>query len=81
MIGKMKEVGYLYSEICSLGDHASEEHKKVIKYALEMNNLKKLILVGDRFKNEIKDLNDKEREKVIQIENRVDDFPYLELTR
>tara|TARA_B100000482_G_scaffold121221_1_gene87676 strand:- start:627 stop:2063 length:1437 start_codon:yes stop_codon:yes gene_type:complete len=75
--GRMLILGDMYD----LGDHASEEHKKVITYALEINNLKKLILVGDKFKNVTKELNDKEKEKIIQIENKVDDFPYLELTR
>ena len=75
--GRLIILGDMYD----LGDQASEEHKKVITYALEINNLKKLILVGDRFKNVIKELNDKEREKIIQIENKVDDFPHLELTR
>ena len=58
-----------------------EENKKVVNYALRMNQLRKLILVGDKFTNEIKEFSDNEREKIIIIQNKVDDFPLLELTR
>ncbi|MDP6146471.1 MAG: UDP-N-acetylmuramoyl-tripeptide--D-alanyl-D-alanine ligase [Gammaproteobacteria bacterium] len=75
--GRIVILGDMYD----LGDHASQEHKKVINYALRMNKLRKLILVGDTFTNEIKEFSDKEREKIILIQNRVDDFPLPELTR
>ena len=75
--GRIVILGDMYD----LGNHSSGEHKKVINYALRMKKLRKLILVGDKFKNEIKEFSELEREKIIQIQNRVDDFPLLELTR
>ena len=75
--GRVVILGDMYD----LGDHASEEHKKVIDYALRMNKLRKLILVGDKFKQEINEFSEKEREKIVQIQNKVDDFPFTELIR
>ena len=75
--GRIVILGDMYD----LGNHSSGEHKKVINYALGMKKLRKLILVGDKFKNEIKEFSELEREKIILIQNRVDDFPLLELTR
>ena len=75
--GRIVILGDMYD----LGNHSSGEHKKVINYALRMKKLRKLILVGDKFKNEIKEFSELEREKIILIQNRVDDFPLLELTR
>jgi len=75
--GRIVILGDMYD----LGHDSSKEHKKVINYALRMKELRKLILVGDKFKNEIKEFSDHEREKIILIQNRVDDFPLLELTR
>ena len=71
----------ILGDMYDLGDHASEEHKKVIDYALRMNKLRKLILVGDKFKQEINEFSEKEREKILQIQNKVDDFPFTELIR
>ena len=71
----------ILADMYDLGDHASEEHKKVIDYALRMNKLRKLILVGDKFKQEINGFSKKEREKIVQIQNKVDDFPFTELIR
>ena len=75
--GRIVILGDMYD----LGNHSSGEHKKVINYALGVKKLRKLILVGDKFKNEIKEFSELEREKIILIQNRVDDFPLLELTR
>ncbi len=75
--GRVVIIGDMYD----LGDHASEEHKKVIDYALRMNKLRKLILVGDKFKQEINEFSEKERDKIVQIQNKVDDFPFTELIR
>jgi len=75
--GRVVILGDMYD----LGDHASEEHKRVIESALEMNNLRKLILIGDKFANEIKNFSDKEKEKIIKIQNKVDDFPFPDLIR
>jgi UDP-N-acetylmuramyl pentapeptide synthase len=75
--GRIVILGDMYD----LGHYSSQEHKKVVNYALRMNQLRKLILVGDKFTNEIKEFSDNEREKIIIIQNKVDDFPLLELTR
>ena len=75
--GRVVILGDMYD----LGDHASEEHKKAIDYALRMNNLIKLILVGDKFTREINEFSEEEREKIVQIQNKVDDFPFTELVR
>ena len=75
--GRVVILGDMYD----LGDHAAEEHKKVIESALGMNKLRGLILVGDKFANEIKEFSDKEKEKIIKIQNKVDDFPFPVLIR
>ena len=75
--GRVVILGDMYD----LGDHAGEEHKKAIDYALRMNNLIKLILVGDKFTREINEFSEEEREKIVQIQNKVDDFPFTELVR
>tara|TARA_Y100001960_G_scaffold320700_1_gene394039 strand:- start:1067 stop:2503 length:1437 start_codon:yes stop_codon:yes gene_type:complete len=75
--GRVVILGDMYD----LGDHASEEHKKVIDYALRMSKLRKLILVGDKFTREISEFSEKERQKIVQIQNKVDDFPFTELIR
>ena len=66
----------ILGDMYDLGEHSEKEHQNLIVRSLELDNLKYLILVGERFKSALDKVKHDQKYKILHIHNKIDEFPY-----